>query len=200
MLAHRKVGIAQSFSKSIKKSLAHRPLHAKTLLQAYGITPNLPDQIALHSILAFGTDIEFFAPAISLAKGWRGNAYVYHFNEPNPWDGEWKGEATHILDVAFLFQNYNEFLPPSQKDMAVKFASDFIQFVNGEAPWAVFETDNQGAMVYGPSLERISAVWSSYVEGKPKQQSGRTSTIFKLGEGIPLDELSAAWGDFLAGE
>ena len=53
-----------------------------------------------------------------------------------------EGDTTHVLDVAFLFQNFNEFLPPAQKNVAVRFARCFIKFVNGEAPWATFETGN----------------------------------------------------------
>jgi carboxylesterase type B len=200
MLGSRRVGIARFFRKSIEKSFAHHPSSAEKLFQAYGITSDLPDDIAIRSIFTFATDIGFLAPAVSLARGWPGKAYVYHFNEPNPWDGEWKGDATHVLDVAFLFQNFNEFLPPAQKDVALIFARDYIRFVNGGTPWPTFESGNQGAMVYGPSLERSSAAFMSYAGGNPEESCGRRSTIFKLGEDIPFDELATAWGDFLAGQ
>jgi carboxylesterase type B len=200
MLAHRKSGIAESFCKSILRSLTHLPPGAaKKLLRAYNIHPALDDTLALRSILNFATDIGYLAPAVSLAQGWPGTAYLYHFNEPNPWDGGWKGDATHVLDVAFLFQNYNEFLPPPQREAAVRFAGDVIRFANGEAPWPAFEAGRQGAMVYGPSQEACRASFVPYTEGIAGQRCGRRTTIFELMEEFSLDELAACWGDFLAG-
>lgn len=91
-LGPRRVGITQSFSKSTEKSLAHCPSSADKLFRVYGITCDLPDNIALPEcdIVTFATHLGFLAPVVSLARGWPGKAYVYHFNEPNPWDGEWK--------------------------------------------------------------------------------------------------------------
>lgn len=201
MLAHRKAGIAKSFCQSILRTLAHRPPWiVEKLLCAYHITTSQPDTLALRSILNFATDIGFLAPAKSLAQGWPGKAYLYHFNEPNPWDGEWKGDATHVLDVAFLFQNYNEFLPPPQREASERFAGDVVRFVNGEAPWAAFEAGREGAMVYGPSREECCASVVPYTGGMAGQSCGRQSTIFELAEVISLDELGACWGDFLAGK
>lgn len=86
-------------------SLISLPLsQAAKILSAYGITPNTPDTPALRAILRFATDIGFLAPTISLANGWSGAAYVYHFNEPNPWDGPWKAKRTTYWTSRFSFK------------------------------------------------------------------------------------------------
>lgn len=197
MVEPRLRNIASFFTSSLT-SLPHS--QAAKILSAYGITPNTPDAPALRAILRFATDIGFLAPTISLANGWSGAAYVYHFNEPNPWDGPWKGEASHILDVAFLFQNFSEFLEDEQKESARTFAADFIQFVNGNAPWQEWAW-GKGAKVYGPSdaEEGCKCQWIAYVKDRPTAATGRESTILQLAEGIPLDEIAAAWGAFLQG-
>jgi hypothetical protein len=196
MLGDRTNEIAKSFCASLEKSLASHPSGTEKLCHAYHITPSLSDPVALRNILQFATDIKFFAPTISFAEGWLGKAYLYHFNEPNPWEGAWKGESTHILDVAFLFQNYGEFLEPAQKEVSVRFAEDFIKFVNGKCEWASFEDGKKGAQVYGPSRDGIS---SEYVEGVASERSGRKKTIFELAEEFGLDELSAVWDNFFLG-
>jgi hypothetical protein len=190
MLGPRAAGIGKPFCDSIHKSLGEQ---GTKLLEAYGINPDLSDTDALYKILQFSTDISFFAPTITFAKGWPGKSYVYRFNEPNPWDGEWKGEAGHVLDCAYLFQNYNESLDAAQKNVAVRFAGDLIKFMNGKSAWAPFET-KEGAQVYGPSGKGI---FSEYVEGIASQKSGRRNTVYELD--IPLDVLGGAWSAFFTG-
>jgi carboxylesterase type B len=197
MLGPRKTGIAQSFTASITKTFAATPDHATALFDAYGISPAQADEEALPNILAFAGDIGFYAPAVALAQGWPGDAYLYHFNEPNPWDGPAKGQASHILDVAFLLQNFNEFLTVEQKAVAERFGRDVVAFVNGGRPWDGF-AEREGARVYGPS-GRLEAEWAAYEGGKPGKATGRSGKIWELGERIGLDVLSQAWGTFSRG-
>ncbi|KAK0110047.1 hypothetical protein ONS95_002707 [Cadophora gregata] len=188
--------IAKGFCESIDKTLANYPSAADKVRHAYHITPDLPDNVAFRNVLQFQTDIGFYATALAYAQGWPGSAYLYHFNEPNPWDGPWKGEANHVLDVAFLFQNYNEHLEPEQRAVAVKFAEDVIKFVNGASDWKPYG-EVVGARVYGPSKDGLCG---TYVKGTSQAGSGRKSTIFELAEEFGLEPLSAAWGNFMAGK
>jgi carboxylesterase type B len=192
MLGPRIAGVAKTFCDSIQKTLGDQD---KKVLEAYDINPNLSDKDGLYSILKFSTDVSFFAPAIAFAQGWPGKAYVYHFNEPNPWDGDWKGEASHVLDVAYLFQNFNEFLNEAQRQVAVSFAGDFIRFMNGKSPWATFGT-KKGAQVYGPSGKGFT---SEYVEGVATEKSARRNTVYELAEDMSLDGLAGAWSAFFTG-
>ncbi|KAF8864542.1 alpha/beta-hydrolase [Acephala macrosclerotiorum] len=196
MLGPRTIGIGKNFCSSIEKTLAAQPGAAQKLRHTYKITPDLEDSIALRNVLQFATDIGFFATGVTWARGWPGKAWMYHFNEPNPWDGEWKGESGHILDVAYLFQNYEEHLTQAQKNVGKQYAGDFISFMNGKTRWPVFEDGKEGAMTYGPSTESKS--WE-YVEGITSEKSGRKNTIFELAESVGIEELSAAWGNFLSG-
>ncbi|KAL4865049.1 hypothetical protein BDV12DRAFT_200513 [Aspergillus spectabilis] len=87
-----------------------------------------------------------------------GQAFIYQFNEPNTWDGPWKGHANHILDVAYLFQNFNEHLSEAQRAAAVQSAKNVIAFCNGNPPWAAFrwEVGDQYSRVYGGRDETTS--------------------------------------------
>ena len=198
----RKVGIAKAFSDSARKTLVAQPTAAENLLEAYGITKNLTDdELALQLVLRFATDIGFFAPALAFAKAWTGHAYLFHFNEPNPWEGPWKGEATHILDVAFLFQNFNAFLSDPQIRVATDFATNVFHFVTtGKPLWPAFKTEEPGAYVFGPSKESTTEFVANYNSGIAEEGSGRKPTILQLGDSIGLDELAAVWGNFLTGQ
>ena len=107
-----------------------------------------------------------------------------------------KGESTHILDVAFLFQNFSEFLEPAQKEVGVRFTKDFIKFINGKCELADFGDGKEGAQVYGPSRDGVT---SEHVEGVGSERTGRKITISELGDEFGLDELSAVWDNFMMG-
>jgi carboxylesterase type B len=147
--------------------------------------------------LRFATEISFYAPALAFAKGWpqtkENKFFLYHFNEGNPWEGRFKGEAGHILDVAFLFQNFNEFLTDEQKAVAHAYAEDFINFVNGEDPWPPVEGGKIGARVYGPSSAGITA---KYVASGNPEEVGRQEHVLKLGEMAGFDAILSVFENF----
>ena len=170
------------------------------LLSSYNITPTTGDDEATLSILRFATEISFYAPALAFAKGWpqtkQNKFFLYHFNEGNPWDGRFKGEAGHILDVAFLFQNFNEFLNDAQRAVAREYAEDFIKFVNGEDPWPPVEGNEIGARVYGPSSSGIA---SRYVGSGEPREVGRHDRVLKLGEKAGFDAILSVFEAFFQG-
>ncbi|KAK5320495.1 hypothetical protein LTR93_006707 [Exophiala xenobiotica] len=133
----RKAGIANTFRRSLENSLKDFPEERVKVLDFYGIANWGSDDVDMLNILRFGTDIVFYAPTFTMAKAMSGRALLYHFNEPNPWDGPFKGESSHILDVAFLLQNFVEHLGAEQQKPSKKFGSDFIDFVNGEKPFDI---------------------------------------------------------------
>jgi carboxylesterase type B len=100
-------------------------------------------------------DIMFYAPAEMIASAWpAGRSYLYHFNEPNPWPGRWQGHASHLTDLAFLWQNYEEALAPASRQVSRHFSADLISFINGRAPWTAYraaESSPPMARIYGPS-------------------------------------------------
>lgn len=144
------------------------------LLKAYSVDTSASENTAetMIPVLQFMTDIGFSDPALAFAKAWSQSqipdtkAFLYHFNSPNPWDGPWKGHATHVFDIACLFQNYNEYLAPGQRACGERFARDFIKFAYGSNPWSRFESFSPAAMVYYARVdgERDESVFAPYGE------------------------------------
>jgi carboxylesterase type B len=79
-------------------------------------------------------DIPFYAPAAIIAGAWAGGpSYLYHFSEPNPWPGRWARHAAHLMDIAFLWQNYDEALAPAPRQVSQRFSGGLIAFIHGRA-------------------------------------------------------------------
>lgn len=190
--------IATSFRESLTRSLGSAQ-KAGQVLAAYFIAEDIPDDQAFKAILSFANDIAFFVPVLNYGHCWSGQAFIYQFNEPNTWNGAWKGHANHILDVVYLFQNYNEHLLDPQRRVAVQFAKDLIAFANGHPPWAVFkwETGDLNSRVYGGREAGTSGTVVT-VPG-PERRTERADTILGLMTGIPADDLAQAWSAFMSG-
>lgn len=193
-LEAKKAGIAQTLSTSLH---THLPADAAAaVLHAYKIDPEPTtfDELAMMQIVELATDIAYSAPALAYARSFPGKTYRYHFNERNPWVGPFSGFSTHMLDAAFLFQNFNENLSPQARKVAQGLAADFIKFANGVKPWPEHSRPAEFARTYGPSHKYVIDVvgW-----GK-----GRSKALWKLAEEgkVNLDDLSGAWDIFIAGK
>lgn len=188
---HRKSGIARSFCKSLLTSLASHAGLAERIFTAYELEPSTPDDEAFEKVLRVANDMNFYLPTLALAQNVSAaglQTYMYRFNEPNPWDGQWKGKATHILDITFLLQNFNEFLDEKQRSAAEQFGRDVISFVNGKAPWERWRK----AKVLGPEGRM------EVVDDVPERVE-RRDVMVKLGEEVGLDVLNSAFDAFLKG-
>ncbi|TVY80602.1 Lipase [Lachnellula suecica] len=193
MLHDRLDKMNKDFISSTERSLDSTT--RKELLEEYDVThPGDSPDAAINNVLHFAHDIGFYAPVVAIASGWPGKSYVFHFNEPNPWGGRFQGVAGHVLDVAFLFQNYNEFLDETQQSSAKAFGSHFIDFVAGLEPFPVYTAGEGGAMVYGPGDEG-----QKFVKSKRNADYKRRDTIFKLAKISDFDKLSACWDTFMGG-
>ncbi|EHY61023.1 hypothetical protein ABEF95_010221 [Exophiala dermatitidis] len=210
MMAHLKPNIRKRFSASIRNSLSTTtPDVAEALLEAYGFNspaladPAADDEAAFLRFLHFANDIGYYAATISFARGWSSSsspssskALVFFFNEPNPWPGPFQGQATHVLDVVFLFQNFNDKLPPAQRAAAEGFALDLMAFVSGKTPWNPYTPGARTAKVFGPSL--TDAV-TKVVADAESVETGRRAAILELGKQVGLDKLAEAFGRFNMG-
>lgn len=149
-LAHRKSNIRSDFILALQRE----SIDPSPILQAYGISSNSAEsQEFIESdyigVLNFCQEVMFQAPAIAIARHWyNGSAFVYNFNEPNPWDGPWKGRASHIFDIALLSQNFNHYLSKPLKGLAERFASEILHFVHAKSPWQPFEGENTCVRTY----------------------------------------------------
>ncbi|KAJ4291030.1 hypothetical protein N0V90_010227 [Kalmusia sp. IMI 367209] len=194
-LANRAVNLASGLYTSFTSSLGDPP--ATAILEAYGITPNMPDDVAMQAAIALATDITYYAPALSFARSWPGKTYYYHFNEPNPWEGTSKGCSTHMLDAAFLFQNFNEKMGQKEREISNALAKGFIAFANGIKPWDEFDAEKGNVKAFGPSGKQIESMVRNNGWGE-----GRRNTLFRLEkeEKVDLDAVSVAWDSFVAGK
>ena len=193
-LAPRKPGIGKAFSEFMKEAFSNDHVALGYTLDAYGITPTTSDDEAFLHVLQFGTDIAFLAPVNSYAAAWPGNAYVYHFNEPNPWDGPWKGETGHVLDVAFLFLNFEEALTAEQKRVGEAFAESFLKFFNGIAPWPAFQQNRPSALIIGGVDETHGPAYIS--NSLDPKETGRRQEIYAFARVVGLDSIIDAWNRF----
>ena len=191
-LAGREKDIGSNFCTSIRSNLPDEV--ASDLLAAYNLHPNLDDEEGLLRVLQVANDLNFYIPTLALAESLGDDVkkYLYRFNTPNPWPGRWKGYATHILDLAFLLQNFNEFLDETQRALAEGFARDVIAFVNGGEPWKEWRDGDRVAKVLGP-VER------SEVVADVAERVGRRGVMLQLGEKVGLDRLSDAFSAFMKG-
>ncbi|KAE8367312.1 Alpha/Beta hydrolase protein [Aspergillus caelatus] len=197
IMPNLKENCAEKFTTAMNNVLSSQPDVAQRILSEYGIGKGMTDEKALPAVLNYINDICFFAPVLTLTRGWRGNSHVYYFNEGNPWEGPWKGKATHILDVAYLTQNFQEFMTPSQQLVATTYAEDFLKFCHGTNPWpAVTDGDittNFTARVYGPSSEGhgVGLVSEPY-----RGESHRRSILFDCNDVVSLDDLARVFDVF----
>ncbi|RAL15753.1 putative carboxylesterase [Aspergillus homomorphus CBS 101889] len=184
-------GCAERFLKALAAVLPSQPEVSEQILAEYGIATEMNDGEAFLAILDFLNDVWMYAPTLASAQGWKGRAFVYYFNEGNPWDGAWKGRAGHILDLAYLFQNFREYLSPAQQKVGVAMAEDLLKFCHGSEPWpAVVDGDIKDgftARVYGPSSEEPPTQQVTQPFGGKSQ---RRSTVFDLPSRVSLDDLS----------
>lgn len=197
LLPHTKRACAKKFVGAMHTVLLSQTDAAQGILDKYGITTELTDDEAFPRVLDFLNDLLFLAPTLTLSQGWQGNAYVYYFNEGNPWDGPWKDKASHILDVAYLFQNFREFLTPAQQAVAIAFAEDIFRYCYGTAPWPAITpgetTTGFAARTYGPSSQDESAGQTNEPYG---EQNMRRSILFDYGDQVSLEDLAKVYNVF----
>jgi carboxylesterase type B len=188
---------AKRFITALKESIGSHPDIIQRILDAYHISEDTPDDQAISSILTFFTDILFHAPTLNFARGWNGKAYVYYFNEGNPWDGPYKGRANHILDVIYFFQNLGDFLTPEQKQVSEAMVVDFFQFCHGSGPWPAITpgTVDTGftARIYGPSQQGAIASVAPQAFGG---QTLRRSVLFECSSVVAFDDLAKVYVAF----
>ena len=99
-----------------------------------------------------------------------------------------------MLDVAFLFQNYNHVLLDQQRKGAEDFAIDMMRFVSGEEVLgSSHENDQAGmAMVYGDEGVKIAHAR----EGK---ESGQNVELISIAREVGGDKLMEVFEKFMVG-
>ncbi|PLB35005.1 Alpha/Beta hydrolase protein [Aspergillus candidus] len=211
-LAPRLEARTDIFSQTLVKCLSTSfenvdPSIALAIAAAYDLDPsstsNTPE--SMKKVLNFGNDVCFAVAAQSFTRAWSSSsvpgteALQYRFNCPNPWDGPWKGHATHILDIAFVLQNYAEHLSNGQRLSAEQFAADLITFIHGKKPWAEYQVGTaEGSMVYNASIAGDQNL-SGFAASEAPEKTGRRYALQALVKPELFDRLMDAWQMFMAG-
>ncbi|KEF63725.1 uncharacterized protein A1O9_01703 [Exophiala aquamarina CBS 119918] len=192
----REQGIREAFQSFLKSSPKLKDSStAQRILDFYGIQDNTSDQDALHAITSFVTDTMFYTPSVAMARAWQ-KSYVCHFNEGNPWKGLYQGRANHMLDIAYLWQNFNHTLTQPQQAVAKVFAEHVIGFAAGGEPVPSFQQAQQ-VTVYGPSSLDI---YSLVCQLGDDNVTSRRKAIFRLADEVGgLDVLLDSALHFLMG-
>jgi carboxylesterase type B len=135
--------------------------------------------------------MSFYAPTLAFAQSMEKlmPVYMYRFNEPNAWPGPWQGRSTHIHDLTYLLQNFNDHLNDEQVRLAEGFAADVIAFANGQAPWQRWAKDQKTAKVF----EVGGMGETEDVPGK----TGRRSILLELADEVGFDALKGAFVGFM---
>jgi hypothetical protein len=193
-LIGRGLNVAQQLSDALKLALPGHESTIASLLDEYGISKAANNDVACRAILQLANDLSFYLPCDFFARFFPGRRFVYHMNEHNPWDGPFKGIAAHILDVTFLFKNFDEFLPVGTKAVAQAFSDNVIKFISGEDPWQASTRENRVALVYG------NDAGIGQLRKDEPENVGRRATIFRYQDSIGFDALLNAVSDFLAGQ
>lgn len=204
-LAQRTDNLASTLKKCLETVFSDDSTEVTAIMNGYGIDESKEDRMP---VLDFVNDIAFAQGAKAAAQAWAGagsrlgsKAYLTHFNMPNPWDGPWKGHATHALDAAIVLGNYNEFLGEGQKACAEKMTADLLALAAGKEPFPAYSGAQDGkSMVYYAGTD--SKKDESYVASdSDESKTGRRGVLDNVAAGNPevLDKLLGAFGLFIQG-
>lgn len=72
-----------------------------------------------------------------------GSAYLYHFEEPSPYEGPTFGIPYHGQCALYMYQNENEVYPEGGRRTAVEMGRIWTAFAHGKQPWEPYEKDRR---------------------------------------------------------
>jgi carboxylesterase type B len=109
---------------------------ADTILELYGVTPDLPRDEFIKRMEDMAGDATF--KAHNWVAAHRSNipqTFVYHFDQVCGHESPFQGLAYHALDLLYLFLNFDEHMTEGQRELARTMANHFIDFAHGKDPW-----------------------------------------------------------------
>jgi len=178
--------IAATFASFLKANLPTEL--AARLLSGYGIVPHIDDADALTRILDIFSAVTFYAPAVVYSKAFEGRSYLLHFDQKNSFSGPLIGRASHILDAAYLFQNYNSYLNPDEVVVAEEFGKRVITFINGKEPWQKYDETGRALVLGDGGVQETNFL----------EYNGRNKEIWRITDEIGGDKLSSVLFAYMA--
>ncbi|RMZ69657.1 Carboxylesterase type B [Pyrenophora seminiperda CCB06] len=123
---------------------------AELLSQAYGITPDMDQNLFLTAALRWIGDVVFDAPTHLLSQylttHTHKKVYRYVFDVRNPFPGSLLYQQPHHwVDVYFVFKTF-QFRYPYQrlKNISTQHSQHWISFANGRRPWSEYKYTGKG--------------------------------------------------------
>lgn len=109
-----------------------------------------------------------------------------------------KQRESHLLDIVYLFQNFQEFLTIEQQALGRHMATDFLKFCHGQSPWVPVQSNDfeKGfhARVYGSREEyngELRDINYPFVK-----EADRRGTLWDCASAASLDKLLAVFHSF----
>ena len=198
LLGHLKSHASNGFTGAARKFLP--PKTADKILAMYDFPSAKTDEEAFACVINYINDIGYYLSTLAFAEGFsrpntsgKGSS-MFFFNHGNPWPGPFQGKASHVLDVAFLFQNCSHVLTDQQRKGAEDFAIDMMRFVSGEEVLgSSHEKDQAGlAMVYGDEGVKIA-------HARDGKESGRNVNLLSIAREVGGDKLMEVFEKFMMG-
>jgi len=161
------------------------PAVGAKLAKIYGIDGLEEDHdTARREALHFLADVRFCAwpPAITKnvnGPGGQSKAYQYYYDEGNPFQEKHRSKAGHGVDLFGLFGGYDDDVNDETRRVGRMMRTKWIDFINGEEPWATNET-----YVFGPegmtgAIDRDSN--AAVKDLNPRRRQAEISAIREAG-------------------
>ncbi|KAJ5647320.1 hypothetical protein N7490_003692 [Penicillium lividum] len=89
------------------------------------------------------------AEASRKSDSWKNNVFMYHWEEPSPFEGPTRGMSYHGLCALLLHLNELDACPPATRDVSMEAARVWAAFAHGQQPWEAYSTGGR-FMRFGP--------------------------------------------------
>lgn len=163
----------------------NNPAVGAKLAKIYGIDGLEEDHdTARREALHFLGDVRFCAWPPSITKnvndaGGETKAYQYYYDEGNPFQEKHKSRAGHAVDLFGLFGGYDDDVNDETRRVGRMMRTKWIDFINGDEPWATNET-----YVFGPegmtgAIDRDSN--AAVKDLNPRRRQAEISAIREAG-------------------
>jgi hypothetical protein len=125
---------------------------------------------------------------VTYSKAFQDRSFLLHFDQKNTFPGPLQGKASHILDAAYLFQNFNEFLEEKDREVAREFGKRMITFIAGGEPWKKFDAKGTALVLADGEVKEVGF----------EQYEGREKIIWEVIEEIGGDDFVSVLFGYMA--
>lgn len=161
------------------------------ILREYDIHHALPHDMLLGRVEHMCGDAVFKIPNYATALENttlrdKGGLFLYHFDQRSRLKNPLEGTAYHAHELLYLYKNLETEMDESERGLAEGFATAWIRFCNGEAPWSARKGEWK---VWGPgSVQSVK----NEEEDEETRSYQRMKRILAMGNG-------ETWKRWLAG-